>query len=133
MARLELVTKESAVFRSDKDAEEQPVDVESEAWERKVERRASEMDTKQQEKEGRMGVFQGKQIKEGKKRRASRQQHTTFSTNIYYFSFDYMRLYTFLLFSYFDYVRLYKFLLYYHAVEYYCKLFFPVFINKKIN
>ena len=47
MARLELVTKESAVFRSDKDAEEQPVDVESEAWERKVERRASEMDTKQ--------------------------------------------------------------------------------------
>jgi hypothetical protein len=47
MARVELVTMENAVFRSDKDVDEQPVDVESEAWDRKVEQRASEIDIKQ--------------------------------------------------------------------------------------
>jgi hypothetical protein len=44
LAQQNLVTKENAVFRSDKDVEQQPIDVEADAWERKLERRASEKD-----------------------------------------------------------------------------------------
>lgn len=44
LAQQNLVSKENAVFRSDKDVEEQPIDVEADVWERKLERRASERD-----------------------------------------------------------------------------------------
>jgi len=44
LAQQNLVTKENAVFRSDKDVEEQPIDVEAGVWERKLERRASQRD-----------------------------------------------------------------------------------------
>jgi hypothetical protein len=44
VARQNLVTKENAVFRSDKEVDEQPVDVEAGAWERKLESRDSDKD-----------------------------------------------------------------------------------------
>ena len=47
LAQQNLVTKETAVFRSDKDVEQQPVDIEADVWERKLERRASERDLDQ--------------------------------------------------------------------------------------
>jgi hypothetical protein len=43
-AQQNVVTKEDAVFRSDKDVEQQPIDVEADVWERKLERRASDRD-----------------------------------------------------------------------------------------
>jgi hypothetical protein len=46
LAQQNLVTKEDAVFRSDKEVEQQPIDVEADVWERKLERRASERDLK---------------------------------------------------------------------------------------
>jgi hypothetical protein len=44
LAQQNLITKENAVFRSDKEVEEQPSDIEAGVWERKLQRRASERD-----------------------------------------------------------------------------------------